>query len=60
MSNPTVRGVVHVIEDTKTYGQSGFRKRLVVLEQDNGRFTNYVPVENFLAMIEEGFNAGRY
>jgi hypothetical protein len=45
MSNPTVRGVVHVIEDTKTYGQSGFRKRLVVLEQDNGRFTNYVPVE---------------
>ncbi len=45
MSNPTVRGVVHVIEQTKTFGQSGFRKRLVVLEQNNGRFTNYVPVE---------------
>ena len=45
MSNPTVRGVVQVIEDTKTFGQKGFRKRLVVLEQDNGRFTNYVPVE---------------
>jgi hypothetical protein len=34
-----------VIEDTKTYGQSGFRKRLVVLEQNQGRYTNYVPVE---------------
>jgi hypothetical protein len=45
MSNPTVRGVVHMIEETKTFGQKGFRKRLVVLEQDNGRFTNYVPVE---------------
>ena len=45
MSDPTVRGVVHVIEETKTYGQSGFRKRLVVLEQDLGRFTNYLPIE---------------
>lgn len=45
MSDPTVRGVVHVIEETKTYGQKGFRKRLVVLEQDKGSFTNFVPVE---------------
>ncbi len=45
MSNPTVTGKVEVIEETKTYGQKGFRKRLVVLEQDNGRFTNYIPVE---------------
>ncbi|SRR6056297_1476717 len=45
MSDPTVRGVVHLIEDTKSYGQKGFRKRLVVLEQDKGGFTNYVPVE---------------
>ncbi len=45
MSDPTVRGVVHLVDDTKTYGQKGFRKRLVVLEQDNGRFTNYVPLE---------------
>ena len=45
MSNPTVRGVVHVIEGTKAFGQSGFRKRLVVLEQEQNRFTNYVPVE---------------
>ncbi|MEM9646289.1 MAG: DUF3127 domain-containing protein [Planctomycetota bacterium] len=45
MSDPTVRGVVHLIEETKTYGQKGFRKRLVVLEQEKGSFSNYVPVE---------------
>jgi hypothetical protein len=45
MSDTTVRGIVHVVEETKTYGQKGFRKRLVVLEQDTGRFTNYIPVE---------------
>ncbi|MFG0265545.1 MAG: DUF3127 domain-containing protein [Rhodopirellula sp. JB055] len=45
MSDSTVRGVVHVIEETKTYGQKGFRKRMVVLEQDKGSFSNYVPIE---------------
>jgi hypothetical protein len=45
MSDFSVKGVVHLIEETKSYGQKGFRKRLVVLEQDTGRFTNYVPLE---------------
>ncbi len=45
MSEAKVRGIVHLIEETKTYGQKGFRKRLVVLEQDNDRFTNYIPFE---------------
>ncbi len=45
MSEGVVQGTVHVVEDTKTYGQNGFRKRLVVLEQETGRFTNYVPLE---------------
>ncbi len=45
MSDAKVRGVVHLIEETKTYGQKGFRKRLVVLEQDNDRFTNYIPFD---------------
>lgn len=40
-----VTGKVHFIDETKEFGQRGFRKRLVVLEQDNGRFTNYIPVE---------------
>jgi hypothetical protein len=45
MSESTVRGVVHLIEATKTIGQKGFRKRLVVLEQDKGKFINYIPLE---------------
>lgn len=45
MSDAKVRGKVHLIEETKTYGQKGFRKRLLVLEQDDERFTNYVPID---------------
>lgn len=45
MSETKVRGIVHLIEETKTYGQKGFQKRLVVLEQDNGRFPNFIPVD---------------
>ena len=45
MSDAKVSGVVHLIEDTKTYGKNGFRKRLVVLEQENGSFTNYIPLD---------------
>lgn len=45
MSDAKVRGVVHLIESTKTFGQKGFRKRMVVVEQSGGRFTNYIPVE---------------
>jgi hypothetical protein len=45
MKDPTVRGVVHLIEETKSFGQKGFRKRLVVLEQSKGTFTNYIPLE---------------
>ena len=45
MSDAKVSGVVHLIEETKTYGSKGFRKRLVVLEQEKGNFTNYIPIE---------------
>lgn len=45
MSEAKIRGVVHLVEETKTYGQKGFRKRLVVLEQNNGRFSNFIPLE---------------
>ncbi len=45
MSDGKVRGVVHFIDETKTYGQKGFRKRLLVLEQGDDRYTNYVPLE---------------
>jgi len=53
MKDPTVRGVVHLIEETKTFGQKGFRKRLVVLEQSKGTFTNFIPVE----FVKEGCDA---
>ena len=43
--DPTVRAVVHLIEETKTFGQKGFRKRVVVLEQSKGTFTNFIPIE---------------
>tara|TARA_R110000824_G_scaffold86938_1_gene214669 strand:- start:6440 stop:6820 length:381 start_codon:yes stop_codon:yes gene_type:complete len=45
MSDGTVEGKVHFIDTTKTFGTKGFRKRTVVLEQDSGNFTNYIPVE---------------
>ncbi len=45
MSDGKAVGKVHFVDETKTYGQKGFRKRLVVIEQDNGRFTNYLPID---------------
>jgi hypothetical protein len=53
MKDPTVRGVVHLIEETKTFGQKGFRKRLVVLEQSKGTFTNFIPVD----FVKDGCDA---
>ena len=58
MSEATVMGQVHLIEATKSFGQKGFRKRTVVLEQVTGRFTNYLPLatagqsENAVSMDE--------
>jgi len=43
--DPRFAGQVHFIDETKEYGQRGFRKRLVVLEQANDRFPSYVPFE---------------
>ncbi|MCA9195648.1 MAG: DUF3127 domain-containing protein [Planctomycetales bacterium] len=45
MNDPKVQGTVHLIEETKSFGQKGFRKRLVVLEQPGSRFQNFIPVE---------------
>jgi hypothetical protein len=53
MKDPTVRGVVHLIEETKTFGQKGFRKRLVVLEQSKASFTNFIPIE----FVKDGCDA---
>ena len=53
MKDSTVRGVIHLIEETKTFGQKGFRKRLVVLEQSKGTFTNFIPLE----FVKDGCDA---
>lgn len=45
MSEAKISGVIHLIEETKTFGNKGFRKRVVVLEQDKGSFTNYIPID---------------
>jgi hypothetical protein len=45
MSESKIRGKVHLIEETKSFGAKGFKKRVVVLEQENGRFSNYIPLE---------------
>ena len=45
MSDTKVSGKVHLVEETKTYGQKGFQKRLVVLEKQDGRFSNFIPLE---------------
>ena len=45
MADASITGQVHLIEPTKSFGQKGFRKRLVVLEQVRGKFTNYVPLD---------------
>ncbi len=45
MNNPVITGTVHLIEPTKSFGQKGFRKRTLVVEQVNGKFTNYIPIE---------------
>lgn len=60
MSDSKVKGIVHLVEETKTFGQKGFRKRLVVLEQDNGRFQNFIPVEFIQDACDQvdGINVG--
>jgi len=40
-----VKGPVHLVEETKTYGTGGFCKRLMVLEKSDNGFTYYVPLE---------------
>lgn len=46
MPDGKVTGTVYLVDDAKTYGSRGtFKKRLVVLTQENERSTNYVPLE---------------
>lgn len=39
-----IEGTVHVVTDTQTFGQKGFRKREVVLIEDNGQYKQHIPI----------------
>ena len=43
MSNK-VTGVICHIGETKEFGSNGFRKREIVLVQEQGKYDNYIPV----------------
>lgn len=45
MSESTVSGQVLLIEPVRSFGQNGFRKRTVVLQQVRGKTTNYIPLD---------------
>jgi hypothetical protein len=55
-----VAGKVHLIDDAKEYGQKGFRKRLVVITRETGKFTNYIPIEFVQDGVDQvdGLNVG--
>ena len=58
--NSTVCGEVHLLDDTKEYGEKKFKKRLLVLTQEDGSYTNYIPVEFIRDSCEaaDGINVG--
>jgi len=47
MADATITGTVHRVGETQSFGQKGFRKRELVLARDDGRWTDYVPI-NFI------------
>ena len=40
-----VTGTICHIDETREYGQNGFRKRQIVLAQEDGKYDNFVPLE---------------
>ncbi|MFM8479406.1 MAG: DUF3127 domain-containing protein [Planctomycetaceae bacterium] len=58
MSEIILTGQIHLIEATRAYGQKGFRKRLVVLQQTRGKMVNFVPLD-FLGDLCEAANSLR-
>lgn len=50
--DPKFAGNVHFIDEIRTFGQRGFRKRLVVLEEERDHFPSYIPFELIQANCE--------
>ena len=40
----SVSGSVSLLEETKEYGNNGFRKRLIVVSQESERYENLIPM----------------
>jgi len=40
-----ITGNVYLIDEEKTYGQKGFRKRQIVIQTEDGAYEQYIPVE---------------
>ena len=53
MSNNSVCGSIVFIDETREYGDNGFRKRLMVLTQNQGKYDNYIPVEFIQDMCDK-------
>ena len=53
-------GTICHIGETKEYGQNGFRKRQLVLAQEDGKYDNYIPIEFIQDMCDdvEGLKLG--
>jgi single-stranded DNA-binding protein len=56
MSEMILSGQIHLIEPTRAYGQKGFRKRLVVLQQARGKMVNFIPLD-FLGDLCDAANS---
>jgi len=48
-----VTGTIHLIDETKEFGTSGFRKREIVLVQNHGKNDNYIPLTFILDQCED-------
>ena len=54
MSSNQITGTVYQVDDEKEYGDRGFRKRRIVLLQNQGKYDNYIPME----FIQDGCDMG--
>ena len=53
MGNSNVCGTIAFIDETREYGDNGYRKRLMVLVQNQGKYDNYIPVEFIQDMCDK-------
>ncbi len=62
MTKVKIEGTVYKVGKEESYGAKGFRKRLVVVEEDGGKFSEFHPVEftNDLVDTSAGLSPGEH